>query len=736
MPPLILKRAALYLALQSLLFAPTLAVSVVTNLDGTEVDMDTQTPTTTLSVITITANQESAYGPVKGLAPSRVSTTTGFEESILKSTQAVNVVGQQQIQSTGSTSVVEALGYTPGVFKSVAADLTTEDFIIRGFRNSSSYRDGQKYQANIFNGRQEVYGLERIEVLKGPGSVLSGTLPPGGMVNAISKKPHFEKQYEINGEVGSFSRKEVSADINQPLSDNLAVRVVGVYRDSDTFIDYVPDDRQYIAPSLTWWPTQDTRLTLQADYQKDKTKYVPGLPVSGTLYHNENGRIDKTVYPGVVGFDRYDSERATYGYEVEHSVTPDLTVKQYLRKMETKLEFPYSNVAAPNNTNETDARRNVLDRLDSSDQITGGLTAVYNWSLDGDTNGVGDKTSNLQEFIIDNVTLFGIDYAKQSHESERFNGTANAVNLYDRNYQFDEVGTAFSPNVFASGKTQAKQKGAYLQNQTTINNKWVGVLGVRHDKADLEQVATFINNVQEGDYSETTSKVGLVYLMENGIAPYASYNESFEVALGVDESGNDFDPTTGRQYEAGVRYQPIGSDMLLTVSFFDIKQKNVVEPGATPGTREQLGEVRSKGAELEAQIAVNENANIIVAYGYNDARITKASPQTPERKGLRQANVPYNTAAIWGDYRLADFGLMNLKVGAGVRYSGSSINRKGNVEIPSFTLVDFMTSYKVDNNWTLSLHAKNLFDKQYATCTVDCFYGEPRNILAKATYQW
>lgn len=679
-------------------------------------------PSVTLPTITVTAETETADGPVQGIAANTVSSTTGTDESILKSTQSVTVVGQQEIETINATNIMNALDYSTGVNITEAGDRLTESSMIRGFQNQGAYRDGQKYQAEVYNGQQEVYGLERIEVVKGPASVLSGTLPPGGVINAISKKPLFTNTSEVNAEVGSFNRKQVSTDLNHKVNDELAVRLVGLYRNSDTFVDFVPDDRTYIAPSLTWRPSEDTTLTLQADYQHDLAKYVGGFSPRGVLDLTNNEKIPQNRYHGTPSFDKYENKRYTVGYEIDHNLTPEVKINHYIRYMQADLDFPWTYSSDLGEADNYLAKRNLYDEVNLSKQLTGGVSGVYDWRI-------GDS--------IDNTSLLGFDYARQYHDTEIYSGSANAIDLMNPNYANDSIGPLKAATNY-SEKSRRNQKGIFLQNQATINDKWVGLLGVRHDKASLEQEAFFDpSNRQEGDYSATTGRAGLVYLMDNGIAPYASINQSFEVNLGKDRNGDLFEPTKGTQYEVGMRYQPEGSDTLLTGSLYRIDQTNVTVPDPVDKNfQTQIGEVRAQGIELEAKTQVGDNANLIAAYAYTDARTTKASPLYPEDEGKRTGNVPYNKFSLWGDYRFSEFGLPQLKVGTGVRYTDSAAVDYRDFSSPSYTLVDAMASYEVNNNWLLSLNVKNLLDKEYIVCSYDCFYGEPRNVVGKITYKW
>lgn len=685
---------------------------------------DEELPSTTLPVITVIAETkaETADGPVQGIAASTVSSTTGIDESILKSTQSVTVVGQQEIETIGANDIIRALDYSAGI-NNDATDKTTESYVVRGFRNLVAYRDGKRLQNNIFDGQQEIYGVERIEAVRGPNSLLNGSLPPGGVINAISKKPYFTNGYEVNAELGSFNHHQISTDINQKVNNDIAVRLVGVYRDSDTFVDFVPNDRTYIAPSLTWQPNDETSLTLQADYQHDLSAYVSGLPFEGTLHPNANGeKIVRSFNQGIEDFDRYDNKRYTLGYQLSHQVNPNLQIKHNLRYMNVDGYFDYTSDDGLANDSVTTYTRSVQKRENKSKQLTTSVSAIYDWDINDN---------------IHNVTLFGIDYGKQDYSTERSDGSASNIDFFYPDHSQDSIGNTFTPNPY-SGTDKAKQIGVFIQNQATVNDQWVGVVGLRRDEVTAEQQSSVIKFLrQEADTSATTGRVGLVYLMDNGIAPYASINQSFEPNLGVDQEGKLLDPTKGTQYEVGVRYHPNGSDTLLTGSVYRIDQTDVVAAAPqSPLVQIQLGEVRSQGIELEAKTAINDNVNLIAAYAYTDARTIKSAPTTPELEGKRTTSVPYNKFSLWSDYRFADFGLPQLKIGTGLRYTGETLDSDNTHEVPSYTLIDAMVSYDWSENLKLSMNVNNVLDKEYVTCSYDCYYGEPRNVVGKVTYKW
>ncbi|MGP9594833.1 TonB-dependent siderophore receptor, partial [Halomonas sp. AOP42-C2-25] len=298
----------------------------------------------TLPTVRVTESRiyEEATGPVQGIAATRSATGTKTDTPIIETPQSISVVSSEEFKNYGARNFTEALGYTAGIFRFNGAERTTEGLRIRGFRNTTTYRDGSKYQANIYDGQQELYGLERLEVLKGPSSILYGVAAPGGILNAVSKRPTSTPLREVNIEAGSFDRRQISADFSDSLDEDgvWSYRITMLHRDSESFVDHVPDDRTYIAPALKWQPNENTSLTLLSEYQRDETAYVYGLPTSGTILSNSNGDIPRERFIGEPDFDEYDNERYSIGYLLEHDFSNSLHLQHSLRTFRADRDFP------------------------------------------------------------------------------------------------------------------------------------------------------------------------------------------------------------------------------------------------------------------------------------------------------------------------------------------------------------------------------------------------------------
>jgi iron complex outermembrane receptor protein len=255
------------------------------------------------------AGIERANGPVVGYLANQSATATKTDTPVLTTPQSISIVPKDQIVDQGAQNITEALRYTPGVtISSFGANAFFDSFKLRGF-DAPRYLDGLRLPADTTTfaiPRIETYGLERIEVLKGPSAGLYGQSDPGGLINMVSKRPTATPQYEIVGSVGSFDRFQGAFDLGGPIDKKgeFLYRIVGLVRDSNTQTDFVQDNKLFIAPAFTWRPTTDTTFTLLSQYSKvDNKGYQQYIPGQVSFLPNPNGHIPYGRYLGVRGVD-------------------------------------------------------------------------------------------------------------------------------------------------------------------------------------------------------------------------------------------------------------------------------------------------------------------------------------------------------------------------------------------------------------------------------------------------
>ncbi|WEL75271.1 TonB-dependent siderophore receptor [Pseudomonas sp. CBSPAW29] len=306
-------------------------------------------------------------------------------------------------------------------------------------------------------------------------------------------------------------------------------------------------------------------------------------------------------------------------------------------------------------------------------------------------------------------------------------------------------GGVFAPNTpFASTLQRADQTGLYAQQQMTFNDRWVLTVGGRQDHSSARTDNRLTDTGQKQDDNKFTYRAGLVYLADNGLSPYISYATSFDPVLGTDFYGTSFKPSTAKQSEVGIKYQPPGIDSYITLSLFDLTQQNVktTDP-SNPLNSVQTGEVNVRGVELEGKASLAKGLDLLATLTYNDAEVSKSN--NPLEKGNRPTDTPEKMASLWADYTLPFGPLTGLGFGVGVRYIGSTEADAANtVSVPSYTLLDAAVHYDFDKlipaakGLRLAVNATNLTDKHYYEgCSLSsCSAGYDRSVIASLRYRW
>lgn len=656
--------------------------------------------------------REDAHGRVNGYAARLSATATKTDTPIIETPQTISVVSAEQVLMQGSQTVSEALRYNAGITYSF--DTTQDEITMRGFSltggGGSVYRDGSKLPLGGFNGKLEPYGLERLEVLKGASSVLYGFVQPGGLVNLVTKRPTADMAQELNLSYGSHSRQQVSADIGGAFGADSpwSWRLTGLLRRSDTFQDYVPDDRLYIAPALKWQPSAATSLTLLAHYQSDKSVAFNQLPISGLLTTNPNGPLPRSRYTGEPG-DYYKPTMFSVGTLFEHAFSENLKLRNSLRYYRAHFDMHDSHGGGGGDYADDGLFRNLERQfyVRKDDSRVASADTSLEYKLD---------TGRVQHDL-----LVGLDYARQEFIGDRARYALDSLDAYNPSY-------GAKPGAFDNGQSwrdRSPMAGLYVQDQAKFDKRWVLVLGGRHDWWRYDST----------DYSEPqknkafTGRAGLVYLADNGLAPFVSFSQSFEPNSERDRLGRRYVPTTGAQYELGLRYQPAGGDFMLSAAAYQLTQNDVLTPDpVNPDYSVQTGAIRSRGVEVEARGRLTAGLSVVASYAYTDARVTRSN--VPEEIGNRQPQTPYNQGALWFDYRFGAFGLPGLTLGLGARTVGST------TVTPGFTIFDAALAYE-QGAWRYALNINNLGDKAYADpCSFNCSWGRPREANGTVSYRW
>ena len=667
--------------------------------------------------ITAPREVERGDGPVEGYVAKRSVSATKTDTPIIETPQSISVITADRIRDQGSLTIQDSLRYVSGMRGEAYGFDSRGDFsLVRGV-SPTIFLDGlQQSVGSYTNTRTDPFTLERVEVIKGPSSMLYGQSSVGGLLNLVSKRPQAERRNELQLQYGSFDRKQIAFDSTGPLDDDgtLLYRVVAIGRDSQTQVDHTQDNRLVFMPSLTWRPNEQFEWTLMANVQKDDGGTTSGfLPHRGTVLSAPYGEIGSERFVSEPGFDEYDTEQKALTSQMSWRLDETWTLRQNLRWQKSKVSYQTMYGWPP----VLGADDRTVNRVWSVSK-----PEVTIWTADHQAESRFD-TGALQHTL-----LMGVDYRHAVTDSRSARGVATPLDLYDPVYgTFDPSGITLSD----VPQQRAVQKGLYVQDQVRLD-RWLMTLGLRKDWAETR--------VEDGNRQKddaVTGRVGLTYLFDNGVAPYISYSESFTPIIGLNTiTQQSYKPLEGEQWELGIKYQPVGSNTLLTAAVFDLREKNRQMPDpANPLSTIQAGEARVKGLELEGLVEVDPNWDLIATYSYLDSEVAKGPPT---QQGKRIASVPEHMASLWSQHRFSVAGISGFSAGAGVRYVGASWDGTDSLKTPSTTLFDAMLGYAYQD-WSFTLTATNLEDETYYTTCLsrgDCFTGNRRTVVATASYSF
>ncbi len=668
---------------------------------------------------------ETATGPVHGLAARRSATATKTDTPLIETPQSITVVTAEQIRLLRSATLEQALDYSAGV-EAVSGYSGSYDAVYsRGFwidAGSSQYADGLRVSSSAWaSGKVEPYGLERVELVKGAASVLYGMAAPGGVLATVSKRPTSEPVREVVLELGSDRHRQIGLDVGGAVSPDgdWDWRFTALLRRAETPTDPLRNDGLYLAPALRWRPSAATSLTLLMQHQKRRIGYRFSLPVDGTLVPGpDGGRIADFRFVGEPGFDRQDVTQTSLTALFEQAYSTDAQWRASLRLFDSNVDVRFTGAYTPV---EGDPRRWNRRAFDETENVRG-LALDTHWQQRW--RGAGAE----------HTLLAGLDHVRYQYDSDFYARPLDPLDLYAPVY--GAVPGPAAPLFLTRGDN--RQTGIYLQNQSKWQERWVALAGLRHDwNRDGSGAPDEAMGIE--DSNALTGRLGLVYLMRNGWAPFIGYSQSFQPQGGRDARGERFDPTEGEQVELGLRWQPEERNLLFSASLFDLRKTNVLTTDPDdPAFSVQTGEQRSRGLELELRGEATRHLELIGAYTYTDLRTTRSN--RPEEVNRREARQPYHQASLWAGYRLAGWGLQDWTVGAGLRYRGRTLDRSRWDQtvrtVPDSTVADLMLAWQHEG-WRLALNARNAFDKRTWTCGGGyCLNGDPRTVTASASYRW
>jgi iron complex outermembrane receptor protein len=659
------------------------------------------TPTTIpLPGVTVQDLLDQSYNPKTSSAGTKI------ELPLRDVPQSIQVVPRQVIDDQRALSLSDVLrnvsGYSPGV-NSQSQRFGDRNAIFRGFSSNNFYTNGFK---DPFNGTSFSAGLanvERVDVLKGPSSVLYGMGQPGATIDITTKQPLPAWYGAASLTAGSFGFVNPSIDVSGPLTPDraLAFRFNGSYMHTDSFVDFIESERFLVAPVVSLTLGADTRLALEAEYQEVTDVYYTGLPFNGTIEFNPNGHLPRSRYLGdaeLEGDDFPERRLLKVGYRLDHRFNEHVALRhgfRYTRLMRDERDvIPFA------------FRFN--QRLFDRDLFVAQGTSNDYFIL---TDGTFDfRTGPLRHQL-----LVGTD--------QRFLDTLDrsAIAALPPIDAFNPVyGNLVDPITPATPRRVLEQDGrfigVYIQDLITIIDQVKLLVGGRYDFAELETKSrnTGTGAIVRSEFDDQvfTPRVGLVVQPVRPVSLYASYTTSFNPLTGTTFDGSAFEPERGEQYEAGVKLELFRGRLSATLAAYHLTKENVLTGDrAHPGFSVQVGEQRSRGVELDVAGEVLPGLRVIGAYAYTDARITRSNSGI---EGNRPANVPMHSGSVWGVYEFREGVLKGLGFGVGVIAVGARPSDDfDSTYLPAYARTDAAVYYKLGKHLDFAVNVRNVLDVNY-----------------------
>lgn len=677
------------------------------------------------SMTVIGSAVDSADAPTSGYTVTSSKGATKTDKPLITTGQSISVITRQQMEDQGALTVNEALNYTAGAFTNFAGAATRYDTVsLRGFHGSdvdNVFLDGLRLMsdAGSYNVLQvDPWFLERIDLIKGPSSALYGQTVPGGLVMETSKNPLFTEQGHIRLLGGSNNTKGAAFDYTNAINDQLAFRLTGLTRSSDTQYQHTREEKYAISPSLLWQPGEDTSLLLRAYLEKAPSGgYHSAVPGEGSITEHNGYKLSNGFYDGDSSLDQFKRRQQIYSLAFAHRFNETWAFR-------TNASYSHSNVDLDQvyQIGWDSSNSDLLNRY-----YSGSRSSLDAWAIDNQLE-ADFNTGDLQHKVV-----LGAEYHQYKNDLRDASGYANQLNARTG----EAVGARYNYDFYGSQR-RYYQTGIYLQDEA-VWNRWHLDLSGRYDRI-VSQTDTYSTGVKHRRQDDNVGgRASLLYAFDHGISPYVSYSQAITPQSLSGQDGSILKPTTAEQYEVGVKYQPVGTRDLYSIAIYDLTQKDVGNRIVREAYYEPVGKVHSQGIELEAHNQLTSNLSIIASYSLSRVRFKDA---VDGNDGHTPYLSPNSMASAWGRYQF-DYG---LSAGAGVRYIGKQwADNENSTRLASVTLMD--ASVRADlGAWNSSLkgawlqvNANNLTDRKYvAACygTGYCYWGAERAIVATVGYDF
>lgn len=657
--------------------------------------------------LVVTGQQEAGY------VVEEATTATRTETPLRDIPQSIQVVPRQVIEDQQVQKIGDALRNVSGVSILQGYGGSTTNYTIRGFDSFVNLRDG--FRDDGFYAIYDPANIERIEVLKGPASVLYGQLAPGGIVNFITKQPLRDPYYSGQFTAGSYNFYRPSIDFSGPLTTDgaLRYRFNAAYESTGSFRDYVNGQKLIFAPVLTYDISDKTKLTVDFEYQGlDQTfdrGFMPdprflALPISRFLGEPS---------------DSYDFESFKGRYVFQHQFNDAIT-----------LHNAFS--AQSYNAKRENAQPLIIDGFLINDRF---LPRRYT-DVDEGAESYNMQTDLISKFKtgpVEHELVTGFELRRQQSGYVFRRTPFTPINIYNPSYG-TPIPTEFD-TVF-DNDTTTDNAGIYLQNLIKLRSNLKLLVGGRFDFVTLRAI-DLVNGGSRTKTNEDASafspRVGLVYQPIQPVSIYASFSRSFQPNFfEFTAPGVVLEPQRGTQYEIGIKSELLGGKLSATLAAYEITKTNIPTPDPNnPDFVIAAGEAKSRGVELDVIGEIRPGWNIIASYAYTDAFISQDNALPV---GSRLVNVPRNSASLWTTYEIQQGKFQGLGFGGGLFFVGErAADVPNTLNIPAYVRADATVFYR-RANYKVAVNVKNLSNAKYYDSQGFFIYpGEPLTVVGSFT---
>lgn len=643
------------------------------------------------------------------------------DETTLDVPQSVDLFNAEMLEAIGSDRVGDALRFVPGASSDGSKlDAFGDNYLIRGFGADQTVNG---IGVNQLNHSRDAVSVDRIEVLKGPASVLYGQLQPGAVVNVVTKQPEREFGAEVGLEAGRYDFYRGTLDVTGPLSSagGARFRLTAAYEDSDAFVDFWGKKHVFVSPVLVFDAGEHTTVTLEALYSKDDwSAFFNGVPAEGTVLPNPNGRLPKSRALADPSWDGTVRENTDVNIRLEHAFSDSVAYRGSVSW--TSGPEDYEEIFGVLGWDESESasfaenRRNLLRALLATDSDADTYFTHHDVS-------VGFSTGRFEHELV-----VGADWRKTDEQSHDVASLVASLDLFAPVYSLNQRPPILFELYDNSSERTVESYGVFLQDRIALTEKLRFIGALRYSEVDQR-----LDFTPAGESTETTdqttdkwtSQLGLLYSLNDRTSIFASRTTSFMPVLGTVFGGRPLDPETGTQYELGVK---AAFDRLsLTVAAFDVTRADVaVADRDNPGFNLSIGEQTARGIEVSIDTRITDAWRLYAGYAYTDTEVTEDTEGT---KGNTLRNVPKNTFALITQYDLESV-LPGFSLGANLNFVDA---RPGDIEnsfeLPSHWQLDLNAAYRYSDRVSIRFQLDNATDEDVYTAawsTAEVWPGAPR----------